>query len=203
MSQQARCSFLPLGKIVRSLCGICLLGGGMTLLPGQATAQDIECAVRVSPATWTLPPMTKSALERSPGASEMWTMGERSLSVIATCPKAVSIVLVFRDLQGGKDGFRFGKEGRLSLRMLAAQLDGRSVSLCQSAGRGRGQCERLDPRSLLLPDAYVTTADSGAQQGLQLSLQLALTPEVSMHNLDLTAADTLDGALEVEVTARE
>lgn len=203
MFQHATCLFLPLAQTAWRRCWLCLLGGGVALLCSHAVAQDIECNVQMSPTTLAYPPMTKSALERSADASGMWTLGERTLSVTATCPKAASIALIFRDLRGSEDRFRFSNEGRLSLRMLAAQLDGRPVSLCQSAGQGGGQCERLEKQSLLLPEALVTLADGGTQQGLQLSLQLALTPEVSVQKLDLAAAATLEGAIEVGVTARE
>ncbi|MGV8889719.1 MAG: hypothetical protein ACOH2P_17110 [Pseudomonas sp.] len=163
---------------------------------GQALAQD--CQINLSESNMdfgrVIPPGSNDTLN----AGNIHALGNRIISLNASCPKASKLMLVLRGETHGEQ-FKFAQTGQVRVRLSNALLDGRSVDLAQTKSVGAapsayGQSIEAVPGDMVIPV-------SGGQPavGLVLSVQIEIRPLVPVSELRTRDAKTLEANLSFQV----
>lgn len=178
----------------RALLVPCLLAAwGGSAAPAHAES----CAVALGQAQLDFGqignPGNRHGLER-----EGYAIGTRYASFNARCPSLARMVLMIRGDSGGEQ-FRFARQGQLRVRLSHAVLDGRAVDLAvvQSVGETPGPpMPALD----VAPEDLIVPVSAGlAAEGSLLSLQIEVSPSVTLDEFSARDSMRMEAHLSLEV----
>ncbi|CAD5203994.1 hypothetical protein [Pseudomonas sp. FEN] len=109
---------------VRTLVHGC--GVALVLLSVPARAND--CTLSLSQSQIELGVLRPGALSIAPGQPELF-LGRRRLSLNIACPRPTTMALRFEAPAAGSQAFRFDRQGRFTVSLSNALLDGKPVTL--------------------------------------------------------------------------
>ncbi len=165
---------------------------GIASVSGQALADD--CKINLSQSQMdfgqVIPPNSNVALN----AGNQHNLGNRVVSLNASCPQPSKLLLVLRGEQLGAD-FKFAKQGQTRVTLSNALLDGRSVDLAQVKTPGTYSSSiTVAPGDMIIPVSGGLPAT-----GSVLSLQVEIQPVVPVAELRTRDAKTLEANLSFQV----
>lgn len=171
---------------------------GATLASEPALADDCQINLSQSQMDFgqVMPPSTNAALN----AGNLHSLGNRVISLNASCPQPSKLLLVLRGEQLGAD-FKFAKQGQTRVALSNALLDGRSVDLAQVKAPGAA-AGAYSPSITVVPGDMIIPVSGGLPAtGSVLSLQVEIQPVVPVAELRTREAKTLEANLSFEVRA--
>ncbi|MGA8136929.1 MULTISPECIES: hypothetical protein [Pseudomonas] len=111
-------------RVVLRRCCVALV-----LFSAPAGAND--CTLSLSQSQIELGALRPGALAMAPGQPDLF-LGTRRLSLNIACPWPTSMVLRFDGPAAGPQAFRFDRQGRFTVGLSNARLDGKPVSLASA-----------------------------------------------------------------------
>jgi hypothetical protein len=171
-----------------------LVSGG--LLSEQALAND--CRINLSESQMDFGQIIPPSSNQAPGPGSLHALGNRVVSLNASCPKASKLMLVLRGEQLGAD-FKFARQGKTSVVLSNALLDGRSVDLAQIKSPGAVPASYSSSITATPGDMVVPVSGGLQATGSVLSLQVEIRPLVPVSELRTRDAKTLEANLSFEV----
>jgi hypothetical protein len=173
-----------LRRAVLAACALLSAGGHAMAAPAavpEAPAQvpASACTLVSSDAHVDYGRFSPYDLPPSDPASSNLPLGKRIMVLRASCDAPRRMALFYRGEAHGADGFRFGPEGHLRVRILKAQLDGKPAAL------GQVKSAALQPAATavavsLTPALGALVMGAGRQLNLQVEIE-ALVPRTAMH----------------------
>ena len=115
-------------------------------------------------------------------------LGTRSLSINVICAEPAAMALRFVGVAADGQGFRFGRQGRFSLSLKHAQVDGRAVGWAAAHSSGEAGNGQLLPGQTL-----VARAAGLALVGRRLSVQVDIDTELPADALAVRGETHLEG----------
>lgn len=103
------------------------------------------------------------------------SLGTRILHLSVVCADPRSIALRFTGVPAGPQGYRFGRQGRFTLSLKHAQLDGRTVEWVAARLPDESVRGRLLPGQVLIARSGTTPA-KGRRLSAQVEVQTYLPP---------------------------
>ena len=164
----------------------------------QAFAE--ECQVNLSESVMDLGRLSHPGSNNAPSPGNLYALGERTLSLNATCPGATKLMLL---LQGDTlgDKFRLAQRGQVSVTLSNALLDGRNVDLARV--KDTTVPDVSGSSIVAVPGDRVIPVSGGLPaEGSNLSVQIDIRPLVPVTELSSRDAKTLEGHLSFEVRGR-
>lgn len=176
---------------------------GVLLISAAFASEQVladDCQINLSQSQMdfgqVMPPSTNVALN----AGNLHSLGNRVISLNASCPKPSKLLLVLRGEQLGAD-FRFAKQGQTRVALSNALLDGRSVDLAQVKAPGTAP-GASSPSIIAVPGDMIIPVSGGLPAtGSVLSLQVEIQPVVPVAELRTRDAKTLEANLSFQVRA--
>lgn len=161
----------------------------------QSFAQ--ECQVNLSESVMDLGQLSHPGSNNAPSPGNLYALGERTLSLNASCPGASKLMLLLQgDTLGNK--FRFAQRGQVSVTLSNALLDGRNVDLAQV--NGNAAAEAFAASIVAMPGDRVIPISGGLPaEGSNLSLQIEIRPLVPVAELSSSEAKTLESNVSFEI----
>jgi hypothetical protein len=162
----------------------------------QALADD--CRINLSESQMDfgqiIPPNSNVALN----AGNMHDLGNRVISLNATCPQPSKLLLVLRGEQFGAD-FKFAKQGQTRVALSNALLDGRTVDLAQIKSPGGAPGTYSSSITAVPGDMIIPVSGGMPATGSVLSLQVEIQPVVPVAELRTREAKTLEANLSFQI----
>jgi hypothetical protein len=169
---------------------------GVALSSGQVLADD--CRINLSESQMdfgqVIPPNSNVALN----AGNLHSLGNRFISLNASCPQPSKLLLVLRGEQLGAD-FKFAKQGQTRVILSNALLDGRSVDLAQIKSPGVAPGAYSSSIIAAPGDMIIPVSGGLPATGSVLSLQVEVQPVVPVAELRTRDAKTLEANLSFQV----
>ena len=109
---------------VRAVLRCCCVALVLFSVPVDAN----DCTLSLSQSQIELGALRSGALALEPGQPELF-LGTRRLSLNIACPWPTSMVLRFEGPAAGPQAFRFDRQGRFTVGLSNARLDGKPVTL--------------------------------------------------------------------------
>ncbi|UVL63614.1 hypothetical protein LOY54_10245 [Pseudomonas sp. B21-032] len=174
--------------------GALLMGAG--LASEQVLAAD--CRINLSESQMdfgqVIPPSSNVALN----TGNLHDLGNRSISLNASCPQPSKLLLVLRGEQLGAD-FKFARQGRTRVVLSNALLDGRSVDLAQVKSPGVAPGAYSSAINVVPGDMIIPVSGGLPTTGSALSLQVDIQPVVPVAELRTREAKTLEANLSFQI----
>lgn len=161
----------------------------------EAFAQ--ECQINLSDSVIDLGQLSHPGSNNVPSPGNLHALGERTISLNASCPGATKLMLL---LQGDRlgDKFRFAQRGQVSVTLSNALLDGRNVDLARV--KDTTVPDVFGPSIVAVPGDRVIPVSAGLPaEGSNLSLQIEIRPLVPVAELSSSEAKTLESNVSFEV----
>lgn len=169
---------------------------GIASVSGQALADD--CKINLSQSQMdfgqVIPPSSNAALN----AGNKHNLGNRVVSLNASCPQPSKLLLVLHGEQLGAD-FKFAKQGQTRVTLSNALLDGRSVDLAQVKSPGAVAGAYSSVVNVVPGDMIIPVSGGVPATGSVLSLQVDIQPIVPVSELRTREAKTLEANLSFQV----
>ncbi|WP_273828373.1 MULTISPECIES: hypothetical protein [Pseudomonas] len=169
---------------------------GAALSSEQALADD--CRINLSQSQMdfgqVIPPNSNVALN----AGNLHDLGNRMISLNASCPQPSKLLLVLRGEQLGAD-FKFAQQGQTRVALSNALLDGRSVDLAQVKSPGAAPGAYSSTINVVPGDMIIPVSGGLPATGSVLSLQVEIQPVVPVAELRTREAKTLEANLSFQV----
>lgn len=128
----------------------------------------------------------------------LYPVGTRFISLNVSCPTHSKLLLILRGDRVAEQ-FRFATNGQLKVSLSNALLDGRAVDLAQI--RAVGDTPR-QPSSIIevSPGDLVVPVSAGlAAEGTLLSIQIEVSPAITLDEFRTLDRKTIEGNLSIEV----
>ncbi|NWB96216.1 hypothetical protein HX882_09965 [Pseudomonas gingeri] len=122
-------------RVVLQCCCVALV-----LLSVQTEAND--CTLSLSQSQIELGALHPGGLALAPGQPDLF-LGTRRLSLNIACPWPTSMVLRFEAAAAGPQAFRFDRQGRFTVGLSHAVLDGKPVTLATTQRTNEAAASRL------------------------------------------------------------
>lgn len=168
-----------------------LLGLGVISHPAQAEQQ---CQLQLSESTLDLGRFNRDQ-PIAVNASNLLSLGKRTLNLSATCGASSVMALAFNGQQGHEQGYRFANNGVLIVKVIDAQLDGKLVRL-----RPLGTTETT-ASELFLQSGQALSPYMGATAvaGEYLNVQVEIEARIDRAGTRVSADEEWEGSGQFEV----
>lgn len=175
----------------------CLIYG--VLMSGQIFAAQ-ECHITLSESNMDFGRVTQPGSNDPRSANNMHALGNRVISVNASCPQAAKLVLQVQGAALGEQ-FRFARQGQVGVYLSNALLDGRSVDLAKSQSIGAAPGASAASIMATPGDRVIPVSGGLPATGSVLSLQVEIRPLVAMAELRTRDAKTLEANLSFRISS--
>ncbi|MBC3209344.1 hypothetical protein HU755_21305 [Pseudomonas sp. SWRI111] len=163
---------------------------------GQALAEDCQISLSQTQIDYgqVIPPNSNVALN----AGNMHDLGNRLISLNASCAQPAKLLLMLRGEQLGAD-FKFAGHGQTRVALSNALLDGRRVDLAQIQSPGAAPGASSSAINVVPGDMIIPVSGGVPATGSVLSLQVEIQPVVPVSELRTRDAKTLEANLSFQV----
>ena len=169
---------------------------GAALISTAAQAED-DCTMQFSQQKLDYGSFTRSELQTSKTSSGLLSMGKRTFSLSSTCGAGALIGVTFNANSHDENGYRFAQNGLFTLKIIDAQLDGRTVQMRPSARIASGA-----ESGLLRPGDYLVPHDGQTPAlGERLNLQIEAHALLTEDDVYVSSNETKEGNGEFVVKA--
>ncbi|WP_248795007.1 hypothetical protein [Pseudomonas sp. MWU13-2105] len=127
-----------MNSCIRALSRRCCV----VLLLFSVPAGANDCRLSLSQSQIELGALRPGGLSLLPGQSELF-LGARRLSLSIACSRPTSMMLRFDGPAAGPQAFRFDRQGRFTVGLSNARLDGQPVTLAAAQGPAEAAASRL------------------------------------------------------------
>ena len=141
-----------------------------------------------------IPPGSSAALN----AGNLHNLGNRVVSLNASCPQLSKLLLELRGEQLGAD-FKFANQGQTRVTLSNAFLDGHSVDLARVKSPGAASSVYSSTINVAPGDMIIPISGGLSATGSVLSLQVHIQPLVPVAELRAREAKTLEANLSFQV----
>ncbi|NBF05670.1 hypothetical protein GV819_25575 [Pseudomonas sp. Fl5BN2] len=149
-------------------------------LSGQTFAQ--ECQINLSESNMDFGRVTQRSSSDPLDMGNLHALGNRFISLHTSCPGASKLMLLLRGDALGEQ-FRFAKQGRVSVSLSNAVLDGRNVELAQTKSVGAALGPHGSSIEAVPGDRVIPISGGLPAEGSVLSLQVEIRPVVPVAEL--------------------
>lgn len=150
---------------------------------------DDTCEALLSPEQIDYGRQTRGELLRRSTRQDIVSFEPRTVSLNIQCAQPTPITLRFLGIAADTDSYQFGIDGRMTLTLEQAQLDGRSVNLSTVQGPG-SPLGQVDSSAVLRPNQAIVPVVAGqpaSGQHLSLTVRVApIAPEAATRVRELT-----------------
>ena len=187
-------------------CGILLPVMALAQAPhaptvyGTASAEPPpaeNCQIIVSEPELNYGAVTRYALREAPGSNNL-LLGKRQVTLNVSCVNAVKIGVSFRGPSVGAD-YLFGTQGRVVIRVIDAQLDGRSVNLGSANVAGMMPVSSAAAVQFVPGQVVVPVENGQPATGTRFSATVEMDPSLPMDAAHVQGRSTMEtvGTFEV------
>lgn len=163
-----------------ALLGLCL----------PLIANSEECALSINQPLVDYGHSQRAQLLEGTREGNRLLVGTRVITLNFSCATNTAMALSFNGEAAGEQGYRFAQGGMFTLKVLSAQIDGKSVRLMtRTAGDAvQGSDNQLRPGVSLMP-----MDRSQAARGTKLSAQVEVTTYVDVRDTEARSQEQWEG----------
>jgi hypothetical protein len=172
-----------------------LLVGAVALISPQARAES--CEMRIGQSELDFGQLRHPGAQISLDERNLYPLGTRHVALNASCPASTKLLLLVRG-DSLAERFRFAA-GQLRVRLSNALLDGRAVNLATIRVVGEVPSAPASTIDVAPGDLVVPVSAWLAAEGTLLSMQIEVSPDMSLEEFKTRDRKTLEGHLSFEV----
>ncbi|MDI3270811.1 hypothetical protein [Pseudomonas sp. AL03] len=175
----------------------CLIYG---LFLAEQTFAAQECHITLSDSSVDFGRVMQPGSNDPASANAMHALGNRIVSLNASCPQAAKLLIQLRGAGQGEQ-FRFAQQGQVSVILSNASLDGRSVNLAKVQSIGAPPSTSGSSIEAMPGDRVIPVSGGLPVEGSTLSMQIEFKPQVPMTELRTRDAKTLEANLTFQISS--
>lgn len=145
----------------------------------QPPPADTRCSVSLGSHTVDYGALSRWQLRDSEAGSRHVTFGKRTLMLSVICPSSQPLVLRLNGERSAKGDLRYGERGWLAIRVLEANLDGKSVQVVSSRPDGVIEGAASDSLTLQPGQVFAPGVNGQVAKGQSFTARVEIEPMLS------------------------